>query len=372
MMKEETLILTLFCLGSLAKTILDPNDYRNYADITSINALEDMYLKNSTQNLAEDPNLQRVEYLLYVFGKGTPLRFNFDTDPQELVDYGFDIHKKTKFVAHGWVVDGEDFASPFGTAFNYYEPESINVIGIDWDALAPITNYLSSAYYSNAVGQYVGEKIVVNMLIESLGQTPSQIEAVGHSLGAHLVGHLGRSVYSLTGQKISRVTGLDPAKPFFDLVSIDYRIQPTDAELVDVIHTNSGELWDAAVSFPDPLGQVDFYPNGGSHQKGCTDLCEGLHMGFACIGFDLIDFFLAACSHRRAHHIYVESIYRRGNSPMAFKSTGCDSYEHYEAGSCDLNTVVPMGEGFSSSMLSEAGNSLFYLDTNAENPFSMT
>ena len=50
-------------------------------------------------------------------------------------------------------------------AFNYYEPESINVIGIDWDALAPISNYLSSAYYSNAVGQYVGEKIVVNMLI---------------------------------------------------------------------------------------------------------------------------------------------------------------------------------------------------------------
>ena len=57
------------------------------------------------------------------------------------------------------------------------------------------------------MGQYVGEKIVVNMLIESLGQTPSQIEAVGHSLGAHLVGHLGRTVYDITGQKISRVTG---------------------------------------------------------------------------------------------------------------------------------------------------------------------
>ena len=85
------------------------------SDITSINALEDMYLKNATQNLAEDPNLQRVEYLLYVFGKGAPLRFNFNTDPQELMDYGFDIHKKTKFVAHGWVVDGEYFASPFGT-----------------------------------------------------------------------------------------------------------------------------------------------------------------------------------------------------------------------------------------------------------------
>ena len=35
---------------------------------------------------------------------------------------------------------------------------------------------------------------------------------------------------------------------------------------------------------------------------------------------------------------------------MGFKSTGCDSYEHYEEGICDLNTVVPMGEGLSSSM----------------------
>ena len=88
----------------------------NFSDLTSINALEEMYLKNVTQNLvADDPNLQRVEYLLYVFGKGTPLRFNTNTEPQELVNYGFDIHKKTKFVAHGWVVDGEYFASPFGT-----------------------------------------------------------------------------------------------------------------------------------------------------------------------------------------------------------------------------------------------------------------
>ena len=56
---------------------------------------------------------------------------------------------------------------------------------------------------------------------------------------------------------------MDPAKPYFDLVSIDKRIQPTDAKFVDIMHTNSGELWNGAVSFPDPLGQVDFYPNGG-------------------------------------------------------------------------------------------------------------
>ena len=115
-------IVCLSYINFISPSHLYVNEYNMFlyyycytSDITSINALEDMYLKNATQNLAEDPNLQRVEYLLYVYGKGTPLRFNFDTDPQELMDYGFDIHKKTKFVAHGWVVDGEYFASPFGT-----------------------------------------------------------------------------------------------------------------------------------------------------------------------------------------------------------------------------------------------------------------
>ena len=74
----------------------------------------------------------------------------------------------------------------------------------------------------------------------------------------------------------------------FDLVGEDWRILPTDAEFVDVVHTNSGDLYEGAVSFPDALGQVDFYPNGGSHQAGCTDLC----IGPACVGFDLADFFL--------------------------------------------------------------------------------
>ena len=124
-------------------------------------------------------------------------------------------------------------------------------------------------------------------------------------------------------------TGLDPAKPWFDLAGADARILITDADLVDIIHTNSGNMWDVsskhflahfwfllpnalnislqgALSFPEALGHVDFYPNGkpeirsrkiedllnlnhyfssgGEHQAGCVAPCS-----FACGLDDLID-----------------------------------------------------------------------------------
>ena len=95
----------------------------------------------------------------------------------------------------------------FLSAYNEEEETSMNVIGIDWDQLAWITNYLSAAYYSNEVGKYTAEHVIVDKLVGTLGQKHSQIEAVGHSLGAHLVGHLGRKTYELTGEKLARVTG---------------------------------------------------------------------------------------------------------------------------------------------------------------------
>ena len=40
-----------------------------------------------------------------------------------------------------------------------------------------------------------------------LGQSHDLIHASGHSLGAHVVGHIGRAVEKSTGSKIARVTG---------------------------------------------------------------------------------------------------------------------------------------------------------------------
>lgn len=62
--------------------------------------------------------------------------------------------------------------------------------------------------------------------------------------------------------------GLDPAGPGFEYVTLQSdRLDSTDAQFVDVIHTAVGTLGYAA-----PIGVVDFYPNGGTPpQPGCFE-----------------------------------------------------------------------------------------------------
>lgn len=95
------------------------------------------------------------------------------------------------------------------------------------------------------------------------------IHLIGHSLGAHAAGFAG----SFTSARVSRISGLDPALPGFEITAgPELRLDPTDAEFVDVIHTCGGVL-----GFYEPLGHVDFYPNGGvPSQPGCNGFKEVL------------------------------------------------------------------------------------------------
>ena len=120
------------------------------------------------------------------------------------------------------------------------------------------------------------------------------LHLVGHSLGAHVAGFMAKKVARLGLGKVPRLTGLDPAYPCYELLGPEGRVDKTDAELVQILHTNSGWLWEGCLSFKvmrsldhcklalnacnciyllvqEPLGHVDFYPAGGSHQPGCTE-----------------------------------------------------------------------------------------------------
>lgn len=104
--------------------------------------------------------------------------------------------------------------------------------------------------------------------LESAAQVSyDDVHVLGHSLGAHVAGYTGNY---LSG-KLGRITGLDPAGPAFEtpyLKDADERLDFTDANFVDVIHTCAGSL-----GILKPIGHADFYPNGGTfRQPGCPVL----------------------------------------------------------------------------------------------------
>ena len=100
---------------------------------------------------------------------------------------------------------------------------------------------------------------------------------VGHSLGSHVCGFMGKEIKKIQGNcfKLNKIIGMDPAGPIFELdaqLSNTYqqaenvRLTTNDAHQVEAIHTNTGFL-----GFRRPLGHRDFYINGGSQHPYCTN-----------------------------------------------------------------------------------------------------
>ena len=65
------------------------------------------------------------------------------------------------------------------------------------------------------------------------------------------------------------LAGLDPAEPHFSKTDPIMRLDPTDAHFVDVIHTDARPFISGGLGILQPVGHVDFYPNGGEQMPGC-------------------------------------------------------------------------------------------------------
>eukprot|EP00095_Tigriopus_kingsejongensis_P010818 maker-scaffold2896_size11495-snap-gene-0.3 protein:Tk10818 transcript:maker-scaffold2896_size11495-snap-gene-0.3-mRNA-1 annotation:"hypothetical protein DAPPUDRAFT_303061" len=240
-------------------------------------------------------------------------------DLSNLGSTNFDASRsKTFLTIHGWnsnLLFTDNFVE------DLLKAEDANIIGVDWSLLESWTNYFDAAETSLEVGTYVGE--MVSNLMQNHGLSHNNFHAIGHSLGAQAVGHLGRKVSAVTGSKVARITGLDPARPYFEILDAGLRLNKNDAKYVDVIHSNSGSLIDGCLSFMSPMGHVDFYPAGGDHQPGCTEICLG-----DCTENDIIDLIKGGCSHSRANKYFVESI----NANKKFNAVKCDSWDEFLSG----------------------------------------
>jgi len=285
--------------------------------------------------------------------------------------YSFDASKPIKLFMHGFTRNGREFTTNLLPAWMERYEGSSSVILLDWESLARndlssgMTDYwyIEAAYNSIDVGEFAG--LCLAELSNSYGLRADLIHLVGHSLGGHSVGKMGRTFQSahLRGEKVRRITGLDPAGPRFESNGYEDALQDLkiniltaeSATFVDVIHSNGGftpSILHAALHLEKPrlgyleqLGHMDFYPDGGSHQVGCPPTWISLLGGEP------------TCSHNRALIFYFYSI----NEKKLFPSQPCKSVRDCNKKLVQADQVLAyMGED--AELYYQGGKHLFYTD----------
>ncbi|GBP01883.1 hypothetical protein EVAR_70587_1 [Eumeta japonica] len=186
-----------------------------------------------------------------------------------------------------------------------------------------IKSYERAVKYVYYIGRALADMVTT---ITQNGVSPKNFHCIGHSLGAQMLGQTGDLFIKNTGQKLARITGLDPAGPCFSNSLIEEQIRSGVADYVEIYHCNAGALGTTSV-----LGDVDFFANKkGSSQPDCgTPLIPGI--------FDSSK--AATCNHRTCIELYLATV----THPDWFPATACNSYKQYKEGGCSSNDMTIAG-----------------------------
>jgi len=65
---------------------------------------------------------------------------------------------------------------------------------------------------------------------------------------------------------------LDPAGPYFENTPEEVRLDPSDADFVDILHSDAEKLLDLGLGTAQVSGHIDFWPNDGIQQPGCDQV----------------------------------------------------------------------------------------------------
>ncbi|KAK6189126.1 hypothetical protein SNE40_005164 [Patella caerulea] len=306
---------------------------------------------NNTGMFPQDPGFIGTVFKLYTSENPVqPLTLTTD----DLA--GLNPQEETKVIIHGFMQDWDvDWLHRAATAFLTKSP--VNVIVVGWGQGAGFP-YRQAASNTRVVGAEVA--LMVNTLINMTYTSPRKIHLIGHSLGAHVAGYAGDAIAGL-----GRITGLDPAKPSFEGTDIMVRLDKTDARYVDVIHTDGSQYNTfSGYGMLTPVGHIDFYPNGGTHQPGCGgETYEDLMSSVFNHGFNSAENSLG-CSHDRAFNLFIESI----TTECPFKAYPCTSMTEFESGRCSScgNRLCPSMGLHSEGYKSEG---TYYLKTSDRSPY---
>lgn len=296
--------------------------------------------RSGSKNLPESPEKINTRFFLYT--RNHP---DLPGESISAVHLGrFNFSKETKVIIHGftdrstnkWVLDMKNELLKAG---------DFNVVAVDWSGSGNTPTNYDAAAANTVIVATVTHQLLTTMI--HVGATSQRIHLIGHSLGAHVSGYIGRDL-----PNIARISGLDPAGPNFYVSDTRDRLDPTDATFVDVIHSNAAMKVVDGFGHLDPLGHVDFYPNGGWSQPSCASHAVNV---LAQTVLSLISTFnvdnamdVMACNHMAAVYYYTSSI----NPQRVLNTYPCADYRSFDHGfctSCSVNGVPCQRLGYGAS-----------------------
>ncbi|XP_019487694.1 PREDICTED: lipase member I [Hipposideros armiger] len=275
-----------------------------------------------------------------LFGQNNSLSINFD------------MNKKTVWLIHGYRPTGSIPAWLQNFRRILLIQDDINVIVVDWNRGATTFIYNRAVKNARKVSAALSE--CIQRLLKH-GASLDNFHFIGMSLGAHISGFVGKKFHGQLG----RITGLDPAGPNFSGKPSNARLDYTDAKFVDVIHSDTD-----ALGIEEPLGHIDFYPNGGVEQPGCP---KSIFSGIKFI----------KCDHQRAVYLFMATLETKCN----FISFPCRSYEDYKTGLCmdcenfkkkscpSLGIQAEQWKDILKERAEKSLKTIAFLDTADKNPF---
>ncbi|XP_068625229.1 lipase member H-A-like [Battus philenor] len=283
------------------------------------------------------PRSQLKHLFFVVQGKGgRKQKYTYWNAKKIATDPMVDFSRKTIIVAIGYL-DSTSF--PISAVFaREYEARNYNVILVDNQRFATVHYYLASRLM-RPVGFHVAE--VLADLTQS-GLDPSKLEILGFSLGAHTASYIAKNYQILTGRNISRIYALEPAGPCFRDLEKDDRLDSSNADFVQVIHTNIDTFGMATA-----MGHVDFYVNGGEYQPSDINL-------FPCTG---------TCSHFKVLTLWLSAL----KNPSKFIAIKCNSIQQARDAKC--YDKVPMETNLMGPDVDVSKPGIYYLSTSKYYPY---
>ena len=127
-----------------------------------------------------------------------------------------------------------------------------------------LKSIMGQSYQTSAISTWPIGNIIAYVNYEIIRRTTLNLceytFCIGHSLGSHICSFYAKMMKKLTDNKceIEKIIALDPAGPIFEDPKQLYKLQPKDANAVEVWHTNTRRMGNR-----QRIGTVDIFINGG-------------------------------------------------------------------------------------------------------------